>query len=202
MTQNSFEQAPAYAPEDEGGNKKALLAAGIAASLALAAGGFFLLSGGSGEEETFLVPKGKLKDVAAPVVKPASVVPVVSSARLGRDPFKALYVAPVVAPKAVTAPATTTVTPTSVSPVAPRPAAPTSHALKLTRVYGTGADRTATFVIDGKTYLAKVGTVFGPTGQLKVLSLSQTSGGSWVATIQVGDSEPFDALLGRTLYVP
>ncbi|HUR13707.1 MAG TPA: hypothetical protein VM097_04360, partial [Mycobacteriales bacterium] len=76
------------------------------------------------------------------------------------------------------------------------PVAPTSYKLVLTKVSGG----TATFSVGGKMMLAKVGSVFGPTAELKLLDLTDTPKG-WVATIQVGDSEPVDALRGETLYV-
>ena len=76
------------------------------------------------------------------------------------------------------------------------PEAPKVYKLVLTKVSGG----TATFSVGGKLMLAKVGSVFGPTAELKLLDLTDTPKG-WVATIQVGDSEPVDALMGQTLYV-
>ncbi len=234
----------AYDAADEAGsgNRRVLfVAGGAAAAVALAAGGYFLVGGGGGssaapapirrgivKQDTTTSAKGT--GVQAVALKPATSLPPVSAARLGRDPFKALYILPVTAP--VAAPAATTpivtipvgttpvgTTPVGTTPVGttpttapatqapattpttpPKPVAST-YALKLTRVYGTGVDTTASFAVGSKTQLAKVGSVFGRTQELKLLSLQQNDKGVWVAVVQVGDSDPFDVAIGQTLYV-
>jgi hypothetical protein len=214
MTENSFLDAMPVADEPPSSNRRALLLGGsVLAVAALGFGGYTLLGGSSSTPTTpsalgvhsFGTTPATRHAVAKTPTK-VQVVPVVSKQRLGKDPFLALYVQPVAAPvTAQTIPTTTTTTTTPTSNTAPTTTQtvpkPVSHSLKLTRVYGSGKDRTAVFTIDGRTQLAKVGSVFGPTSELKLLSLSQDARGHWTATLQVGDGQPFDALLGQTEYV-
>jgi hypothetical protein len=224
MTQTVFAPPPVVAPEAEeqtGGTSRRtlLVAGGLVAALALGGGGYVLLSGGSDDLSSappvqhFGVTKTTKAQTptkaVTPVKKTAVKVPVTSTVPLGRDPFHALYVPSVAAPATSvatgtnTTPATTTTGGSTTTPTTtnPGPARPTTYKLSLTKVTGSGKDLTATFTVGGKLMVAKVGTVFGPTGELKLLSLGQNSKGVWVATIQVGDSEPVDAPKGATLYV-
>lgn len=206
-------------------NKRVVIAGGVAAALVLAYGGHMLLSGGS-DNQALVIPLKKhhvsaqAAKAAGVSAKPASAakIPAPSTVKLGRDPFLALYVvpAPVVAPVAPSG----SVTPTgSVTPLSPStgngagsgagagapagrgPVASSTYAVKLTRVYGTGSDQTAQFLVRGKTQLARVGAVFGASQELKLLSLQQNAKGVWIAVLQVGDAEPFDALAGQAYYV-
>jgi hypothetical protein len=217
MTQSAF-APPLDAPEVEepagASRRTALVAGGIAAAVALAGGGYFLVSGGSTTapvanpvarhlNQGALAASGQK---AASTVVPAVVkVPATSTVPLGRDPFHALYVAPVAAPAATapTAPATNTsgTAGTSTPSTTTQAAAPKVYKLVLTGVSGSGSNLTATFNVAGKIMVAKVGSVFGPTSELKLLSLTQNAKGVWTATIQVGDSEPVDAPKGEALYV-
>ena len=226
MTTTTTEMLPA-APEapESGSNKKVLLAGALAAAVALGGAGYFLLlSGGEDTADQSLgtpvtrtttkVATPRKAPVKKPAVKPANV-PAVSKVPLGRDPFRALYLLPAVGPGAGTSSPTTTAptvsspstsgggttTPSTTNDTPTTTTAPKSYALTLKRVYGSGSQRTAEFVVGGKTMLAKVGSVFGPTSELKLLSLGQSAKGAWVATLQVGDDEPFDAALGERLYV-
>ncbi len=84
------------------------------------------------------------------------------------------------------------------------PAAPTTreYALVLKRVYGTGKDLTAEFTIDGRKQLAKVGVRFGPTSEIRLISLQEgPKDAQWTAVLQVGDGEPFDAVTGDKVSV-
>ncbi len=192
--------------------KRLIIAGGLAAALVLGAGGFLLMSGGGEEDAGLVVPAAKRPAVTKPatnkVTKPVAKVPVISSANLGRDPFVALYIVPAVAVvPAVTSGTTPTSTTAGESGTGTSTGSGTSdpvtttYALKLTRVYGSGKDLTGVFSVDGKTQLAKVGTVFGATQELKLLSLQQNAKGLWIAVLQVGDGDPFDAAAGSTYYV-
>lgn len=224
-TESLFPGAPEALDADAvgGTNRKTLfVAVGVAAALALGGGGYFLLSGGgsssSSPSAAPVVHFGHQGAPKAPVAAPAQVthrvvLPAVYKGQIGRDPFKPQYVAPP-APTSTGAGASgTTSTPTSTSTstttstssgststAAAPPPAQKVHTLILTRVYGSGSDRTAVFSIDGKTQLAKVGSVFGPVSEIKLLSFTQTSKG-WTCTIQVGDADPFDVGIGQKAYV-
>lgn len=92
-------------------------------------------------------------------------------------------------------------TPTTTSTA---PAAPTArtYSLVLQRVYGTGKDLTAEFTIDGRKQLAKVGVRFGPTSEIRLISLQQgPKAAQWTSVLQVGDGEPFDAVTGDKVSV-
>jgi hypothetical protein len=211
MAPAPFVEAPEVA-ESGGSRRTVLVAGGVAAALALGAAGYFLLSGGSNSTDLGApasLPRAVQPAVKAPVKpaakKPVVKVPAVSTVPLGRDPFKALYLLPVVsattsnvAPSTVTPPTTSGGTTTPVQPAQPTSTAPKVYKLVLSRV---DDGKVAVFSVGGKTMLAKVGSVFGPTGEIKLLSLGQDAKGVWTATIQVGDSEPVDASKGETLYV-
>ncbi|MCU1693331.1 MAG: hypothetical protein JWM64_2422 [Frankiales bacterium] len=96
-----------------------------------------------------------------------------------------------------------TTTGTAAKPAA-APAAPTAreYALMLQRVYGAGKDLTAEFTIDGRKQVAKIGVRFGPTSEIRLISLQQGPKASqWTAVLQVGDGEPFDAVTGDKVSV-
>ena len=218
MTENSFTEAA----EEQGSNRKPLLIAGGAVGLAvLAGGGWMLLHGGSSssDDTAFVVHKSTKAPVTKQVVTKSTTskatthvtkLPPVSTVRIGRDPFAALYVVPVAPNPALagstpTTPTTTTTTPTGTTSgsgtSAPTSTAPKPYALKLTRVYGSGSDRTAVFTVAGKTQLAKVGSVFGRTSELKLLSMQQDAKGAWSVTVQVGDADPVDVATGQSVFV-
>lgn len=93
--------------------RRVLLLAGLGA-VVLGAGAYLLL-GGSAEEETYDVAlPAPRSSAAAPVPSPLPTVPQVSAVQLGRNPFKALYVAPAAASQPVGGtPATGTSLPTA-----------------------------------------------------------------------------------------
>lgn len=112
-------------------------------------------------------------------------------------------VPPVAAPVAAPAPAPVFAPPPPVgAPVAP--AAPTEreYALVLRSVRGEGEARRAAFTIDGTAVTAKVGDTFGPTKEIRLISLQEgPSAGQWTAVLQVGDGGPFDAVTGQAVPV-
>ena len=76
------------------------------------------------------------------------------------------------------------------------------HDLVLRRVSGEGATLSAAFTIDGKATSAKVGETFGPTSEIKLLSLQEgPEPGRWTAVLQVGDADPFDVVIGESVRV-
>ncbi len=84
------------------------------------------------------------------------------------------------------------------------PDAPTAreYALVLKRVYGTGKDQTAEYTIDGRKVVAKIGVRFGPTNEIRLISLQEgPKDGQWTSVLQVGDGEPFDAVTGDEVSV-
>jgi hypothetical protein len=81
------------------------------------------------------------------------------------------------------------------------PPAPEKHKLVLLRVFGEGADRSAAFSIHGTEQIAKVGSIFGPTAEILLIELTEAPAGTWTATLQVGDGDPFDVITGEPAYV-
>ena len=225
------EEAPALEEESESGSRRNLLALGGLAALLVAGGAaFFLLSGGdeTSEDIAFVPPPRTGVTAPAIVVPKAVTLPVATNVPLGRNPFKALYVQPAAAPAdaAPTGPATSPalaggpaivlVTPTAPTGSAPFPG-PTDggagpgpgippvaveHELVLRRVSGEGDALSAAFTIDGAATSAKVGETFGPTSEIKLLSLQEgPQPGRWTAVLQVGDAAPFDVGIGESVRV-
>lgn len=89
--------------------------------------------------------------------------------------------------------------------VAPAPGTPpvdVEHVLVLRRVSGEGDALSAAFTIDGAATSAKVGETFGPTSEIKLLSLQEgPEPGRWTAVLQVGDADPFDVVIGESVRV-
>lgn len=199
-------------PEGEGTDPRRIAVFGVAGVVVLALLAWLLLGqGGSSEDDLTVAPPTKrvVKDVAALKVKPAALLPPRSQATLGRDPFKALITATVAAPAApatgsgttggtiggtVGTPSTGTGTATPTTTKAPQP---TTYALRLSRVEGTGSNLIARFLIGNKgtVQYAKVGSRFGRTAEIKLLSLQSDGNGQGTAVIQVGES-PFDVSTG------
>lgn len=226
MTENTF---TAPAEEQSASNRKTLfIAGGAAGALVLAGGGFLLLHGGSSSDDAFGPVPHKARPAVttakAPVrqsVKP-SKLPAASAVKIGRDPFAALYIVPA----AGTAPAGTGTTPTtggttpttpttggttpttttsgtggSTTPTKPTTPVATHYTLKLLSVSGFGSSQTAAFSVAGKKQYARVGSVFGRTSEIKLLSFQQISKGVWSVTIQVGDDDPKDLAIGEAISV-
>lgn len=222
-----FSEQASDAPRERGRDQRLVAAAGGVA-LVIGVGAFFLLSGGSSDSASnspVIRTRSTTTNVVAlkktapkPVAKAPAVVPAVATVNVGRNPFTALYVVPVVAPAAATAPTTPlTGTPGAAAPTtggttyippgstAPLPTTPAVvlHKLALQTVSGgSGTSKTAgTFLIDKKKYVVPVGQVFGPTGELVVVAYQQDAKGGWTAVLRVGDSAPFDAAQGDNLNV-
>ena len=189
-------------PEAPASRRNAVVAAAVAV-VVIAAGGFFLLSGGDSSSNVDTAVGSASPRVATAerantttkktTTKAATQLPAVSTVRLGRNPFIALYVVPVVAAVAPPGAGGSAATPSD--PVAK------TYALKLGSVRGSGKDLAASFAVDAQTSVVKVGGVFGPKGELKLLSLHQGSNGAWTAALQVGDGQPVDAAMGQTVHV-
>ncbi|MCW2779260.1 MAG: hypothetical protein JWN17_2985 [Frankiales bacterium] len=252
MTESPFPFTPldeAEAAEEAGGSNRRVLvlAGGVVAALALAATSFLVL-GGSDDSTDVAVASPVVRTTRAvqpavaqraPVKAPAKL-PVAFTEDLGRNPFKALYVAPAAAAGPATdptltggaavapatggtttgsttgstttgsgtgtgtAPSTGGSTPTTTGPAPVTPTAPTAreYSLVLKRVYGAGKDLTAEFTIDGRKQVAKVGVRFGPTSEIRLISLQEgPKTGQWTSVLQVGDGEPIDAVTGDRVSV-
>ena len=115
MSESSFPfdtQADPVSPidETEGGSRKPLLlVGGLVGALALGAGAFLLLGGSGADDELALGVPPSLPSAAAPAPAPEEVlvVPAATSEVIGRNPFKAKYVAPVAAPASTETTSTT-----------------------------------------------------------------------------------------------
>lgn len=212
---------------DGGRNKVLVIVLGAVAGLVLAAGGFLFLGGGEDAEDFAPVARAARPAAVAPAPSAQPKLPAPANLTLGRNPFRALYVEPAPAP----APEPPAVTPSGATGggpqvivigggttkdggttggsaagggVAAAPQQPTAkeHKLVLLRVFGTGKDQSASFSIDDKQQTAKVGTTFGPTAEILLLSLQEgPKEGQWTAVLQVGDGDPFDVVLGEPVFV-
>jgi hypothetical protein len=217
MTTQTMEMLPSATTEPARDNKKALIAGGLAAAVALGATGYFLLFSGSDSSEQGLVaPVHRTVAGAKPAkavtakratAKPA-LVPVTSTARLGRDPFRALYVyqpstssAPAAASGGSTNPAFADTTSTPTTTVGTTTGA--EYALKLVSVTGAAQDaKIYTFTVAGTTKRVIAAQRFGKYGELVVLAYTKTSSGRVTgAVIQVGDDNPVAIRIGEQLSV-
>jgi hypothetical protein len=222
MSQDTFpfaggEELAPFAEEGEHNRKAVLVAGGVAAALVLVAGGWFMFGGGGGDSAANLgvVAHGvKRPAAAAPATaaKPAKKLPTAYTARLGRDPFKALYVVPVAAPvtsTTATTPTTTGTTPTGTTTgttgTTPTSTTPTAsrYTVKLTAISKPSPEvRTATWLVDGKKDVVIPAQRFGKFGELVVLAYSQNAAGAVDgAIIQVGDDSPMDVRIGESVSV-
>ena len=203
MTENTF-----FEPVDDepAQSRRSLLVLGaVGGALALAAGGYFLLGrgGGAGASELVAQPTSRTPVVATVPTraKKPVVLPAVSKVRLGRDPFLALYIPPVVSPAATgsgttgtgtigvptapgTAPAPTV--PVALAPVTPtgrpapapsRPPAVVKHVFSVFGITGSAATGRARVSIDGGApFTVHEGTVFGPSKELTITDIGPTVG--------------------------
>jgi hypothetical protein len=209
MTENTFTALDA---DGDGQSKRTVvLAAGVAGALALGAAGYFLvLGGGSSDDAAATAPimkrnpisRSVAKAPAKAVAKPLAKVPQVSTVRLGRDPFKALYVVPAAAPAAAptTAPATTT-TGTTTTPGTTT--GTKSYPLTLVKVTSDpGGAKLFTFSVDGVSKTVLPAQRFGKYGELVVLTYTKNSKGAVSgAVVQVGDDNPVELPIGGKISV-
>ena len=209
----------ASAAEEGDGRRKKLLLGGAGAVVLLLGGYLLLGTGGDAGTEEFIPTARAPRPVASTPAVVAKQLPAAYKEQIGRDPFRALYIQPAAAPPAVAggttslpapgvvvtsggattdfgAPSGGVATGGTTTPVAQE------HKLVLQRVYGADKDRTASFSIDGKQQVAKIGAQFGPTSEIVLLSLQQgPKAGQWTAVLQVGDGDPFDVVTGTPVYV-
>jgi hypothetical protein len=208
MTDNTFAAAPAE--EAAGSSRKLVLVGGAAAVAVLAGAGWFLLHGGSDSDSAALpvvhrapvvahnaqVATSTLKSKVATTKLPAA-----STVKIGRDPFAALYVAPVAAPAGTgtttsTAPTGTTTATTPTNPT--DTAANARYTIVLTKVTtGSGGAKFFTFKI-GTTYKTVIPAQrFGKYGELVVLTWVENSKHAVIgAVLQVGDDNPIGVPIG------
>jgi hypothetical protein len=201
--------------EDATGNRRVVLLAGvIAAALLVGAGAWFLLGGSSSTNTAAFSPSARAPHVTTAtkktVVKPAAKLPAAYKAQLGRDPFRALYVVPVVAAPGTTTPGTTTTTPTTTgtgtgtTPTTPgTTTASTRYALKLVSISKPQPEvRFFTWLVAGQAKTVIPAQRFGKVGEIVVLAYEKNAAGTAVgAIIQVGDDSPIDVKIGETVSV-
>ena len=184
---------------DANRRKLQMVGAGVGV-LVIAIVAFFLLKGGGApaNDTVTFVPHHPHK-AAAPAQAPALKLPKQVAAPVGRDPFKALYTAPVAATTGTTTPATsgsttTTTTPTTTSTggtvTAPAPK-PTYHPVWVQ--FKSISGNTATFDVgysNGKTLkavrYASVKPMHTFAGSFELLSIR-----NGVVTVKYGDGTPF-----------
>jgi hypothetical protein len=227
MSQDTFpfapvDEAPSFVDEGESSNRRAVLVAGgVAAALVVAAGGWFLLGGSSDTvNNSAFVPAKSRPAAVAPkkvVTKPVKKLPTAYKDKLGRDPFRALYVVPVAA--AVTPGTTPTgTTPTGTTPTGTTPTGSTTGSTGTTSGTPTGTTRYAlklvaiskpspevrffTWMVAGKKVVVIPGQRFGKVGEIVVLAYERNAAGTATgAIIQVGDDSPIDVQVGETVSV-
>jgi hypothetical protein len=109
MTESSFPFDQPAEPlgmdqgHEDGGRDGRLVLVGAVAAVALAGAGFVLLGGGGDvEEELAAAPVRPRAAATAAAPAPLEIVPVAATDVVGRNPFKARYVAPAVAPASTT----------------------------------------------------------------------------------------------------
>jgi hypothetical protein len=193
---------------------KLLIAGGVAGVVVVAAAAFMLLHGGSSPSNvaTGAVPHGTFKAPAAAVAHSggkSTTLPKKSKVQAGRDPFAALYVAPVTTGTAVggttTVGSTPTPAPTSTAPVAgptptPTPTAPAVGPLgapTYLQLLSTKGSRSATFRVGYAHHKFKQFAVEAPpsgasTGTVFATDFALIRVKDGVATVQIGDGPPFD----------
>ncbi len=202
------------AEADDSNRKKLLALGGGLAAVVLLGAGYLFLSGGGDTVDTAFVPAARTPRVAAApsaAAKPRTIAPKYTE-QIGRDPFKALYVLPVVAPVAPAAPAA------PLAPVAPivlQPAAPTTggtntapvaapttkrYTLTLNAISKPSPEaRFSTWTVDGKKVTVLPAQRFGKYGELVVLAFTQDAKGVVDgAVLQVGDDTPMDVKIGES----
>ncbi len=246
MTDNHFpfEGEPDVIDEaPDGSSRKALLVVGgVVAALVALGGAYLLTSGGSDPVQSAFVPSARrVAPVAAPAAKPSTPakLPKVFKDKLGRDPFRALYLAPAAAPAGAAAsggaapgaaapaagttglvtpvvvvprpsmsPAPGVVAPPAYVPVVLRPTQPTmkEYSLVFKGVDAVKGKQYAVFTLDGRALriLAPTDpskpTLFGPTQELGLVDIVQSTKGKPVVSVAVGESG-FTLQVGQQAYV-
>ncbi len=223
--------APVEVAEDEStGSRKTVLMVGTLAAVVVGAGAYLFLGGG-GEEVEEYTPAARAPRAAAVAPASAAKLPVTTKVALGRNPFRALYVAPAAGAAASsttigTAPTTTT---TNTAPVvivdsgpapapvtrggfapAPAPAPAQQAPAPRPAAQSTVALKSVAAGKDGAnptaTFVYDGKQVTGApgdvmAGKLLVISLQQDATGSWFANLQLGDGSPFEVHERQTVVV-
>ncbi len=223
MSENTFPFADGddlspYVDEPERNRKAILIAGGVAAALVVVAGGYFLLGGSDDTVDSAFVPHRTVRPaaVAPKAGAPAKKLPAPYKERLGRDPFKALYVVPVAAVTTSTSTdatgtsagsptsgttTTTTTTPTSTTTTS----TPTStrYTLKLVSISKPDPEvRFTTWKVGADTKTVIPAQRFGKYGEIVVLAFGKNAAGTVdKAIIQVGDDSPMDVTIGESVSV-
>ncbi|MFN2539347.1 MAG: hypothetical protein ABR549_14530 [Mycobacteriales bacterium] len=205
MTDYTFD-VPA---DDKAGNRRLLVIAGGAAGLLILGGaGFLLLQGGSSDTSTNVsLPRPNVQHVKPMTTtrhkaSAASVkLPVASSVRVGRDPFLALYMAPVAPAASSTGTTTSPTTPTSTTSTTSgttNTAANQRYTIVLTKITSDpGGAKLFTFKIGTTTKTVLPAQRFGKYGELVVLAYLRNSKGAVTgAVLQVGDDNPIGVPIG------
>lgn len=220
------------APEAAAGRRK-VVAGALAGALVLGAGGYLLLGRGGSPADPVavgVVPNAApaaAAPAASTAAKPVVQMPAASTEHLGRNPFKALYVAPVSdttggtgtgagaagGGSGTTTGTTGTGTSTGTGPAggatgtgtptdAPS-AAPTAYPLKLVAVSKPSPQaRFFTLNVDGKDATVIAAQRFGKYGELVVLAYTfDKAGAATGAIVQVGDDNPIDLSIGEKVSV-
>lgn len=218
MTDHTFD-APAA---DEPAKRRNLVIAGGAAGLLVLGGaGFLLLNGGSSDTTanvaSSLPRPPQVAKNATTQKKPSAAaikLPAATSVRVGRDPFLALYVAPVAAAAGSTSTSGSTGTPTTsgststgtstgttATPSAPATGA--TYALKLVSVKSDpGGAKLFTFTYGITSKVVLPAQRFGKYGELVVLASVMNSKGAVIgAVVQVGDDNPIEMAIGEKVTV-
>ena len=140
-----------------------------------------------------------------PAAAPADAAPTGPAAAPAPAGGPAIILVTPTAPTGGTSPGSAPVPGPTTGGAAPAPGTPpvaVEHELVLRRVSGEGDALSAAFTIDGKATSAKVGETFGPTSEIKLLSLQEgPQPGRWTAVLQVGDAAPFDVVIGESVRV-
>jgi hypothetical protein len=213
MTDHTFD-APAA---DEPAKRRNLVIAGGAAGLLVLGGaGFLLLNGGSSDTTanvaSSLPRPPQVAKNATTQKKPSAAaikLPAATSVRVGRDPFLALYVAPVAAAGSTSTSGSTgtpttsgsTTTGTTATPSAPATGA--TYALKLVSVKSDpGGAKLFTFTYGTTSKVVLPAQRFGKYGELVVLASVMNSKGAVIgAVVQVGDDNPIEMAIGEKVTV-
>jgi hypothetical protein len=227
MSQDTFpfadgEDAAPFVEEGQRNRKALFVAGGVVVALVVAAVGYLFLGGGSDSTDAaFVAPHVARPAAVAPgkVAKPVKKLPAPYKQRIGRDPFKALYVLPVstgagpgtsTGTSTATTSGTGTTTPTTSTTGATTPTTPsgtttgsTRYTLKLVSISKPSPEvRFTTWKVgtDSKTVIPA--QRFGKYGEIVVLAFSKNASGVVdKAIIQVGDDSPIDVAVGESVSV-
>ncbi|MDX6266236.1 MAG: hypothetical protein QOD70_976 [Frankiales bacterium] len=200
----------------DGSNKRTLVLVGGAAGVViLGAAGWFLLHGGNSSDNTAFTPpvhhvtkQATTGKAPTAVTNKTATLPNVSTVRIGRDPFVALYVPqPAAAAGSTSTSATSTTTTPTAAPSSGSPTTDTAnnlpYALTLVSIMSDpGGAKYFTFKVDKATKTVLPAQRFGKYGELVVLTYVKNSKGAVTgAVLQVGDDNPVTIAVGTKISV-